>query len=640
MDNLDLMTSEMQKKPAGAKKERNLPNSDSLQTGMLRSVQDHFWNESDSIFESDNGLELRINNRPRLGAVITPASVANPIQMMAAAPEETNIGFFRSKLIEFMPSRSIGVQNGEEFQKVLAEIVKVHIDKAKVKRDGDMPVPTQYGRNRNSWFNRPNLLADIKKKFGENQRNVNLVVSKVVAGNTPGVSDPNMPSGINIIYIKYLNSDGTIVEPVIKAIESLNVPIQETINDIFYWLTREQATELIGIELTDSDIHTRGVGVCIVEYECEKKDEGTQVSTKVTKKIVIKPEDKSFEYAVYGNQSDSLANKFNLYLDQGILEDIKEEDKARIGTLDIKLSPNNTHGSAIEYREHKRFSEISTNDTALSAVNLKSVSALTAFSSLLGLGDLHDENAVYCMQDDEYWYQLLDAEVGGGYPIKEESQDTAPNGAKMAPLKTAVEWGEMKVSGSPSISDDMVSSNELLGGNIDMLIQFLIDMRERLRGYKTRIILMCTKDLFTARRAFFTAKVQGSVSNFRNDYCEALVTEIMSMENRGFDVSIKNDKQYADWAIEDFEKGKIPFFQLDLETGEVYQEKSGGSGSGRVVCKLEFEKYKGDSYLVAMIKNSIQVIRNSMRDVKKGMLGSGQNSEGVPLPDHQEPPAS
>ena len=72
--------------------------------------------------------------------------------------------------------------------------------------------------------------------------------------------------------------------------------------------------------------------------------------------------------------------------------------------------------------------------------------------------------------------------------------------------------------------------------------------------------------------------------------------------------------------MEDYEKGKIPFFQLDLETGEVYQEKSGDSGPRRVVCKLELKNYKDRPYLDAMIQNRIQVICNSMRDVKERVL--------------------
>ena len=209
---------------------------------------------------------------------------------------------------------------------------------------------------------------------------------------------------IELRYLKQneilnLNESFELLPTIPTIFNSLNVPVSETLNDIFYWMKINNATDIEEIELTSSDIHNRGVGVCIVQYK----------STDVSKKLVIKPEDKSFEKAVYSKDTDSLASDFNSALDNDMLGD--KQKGSPIGQLDIQTSESN--GSAIEYFKHKTFATMDNDEKE--RINKKSVENLVAFSSILGLSDLHYENAVY--SEPDYLFQLIDAEVGMRYKL-------------------------------------------------------------------------------------------------------------------------------------------------------------------------------------------------------------------------------
>lgn len=452
------------------------------------------------------------------------------------------------------------------------------------------------------------LFDQAKTRFGQGN-NYDILIFKILSSNTTEVSKSSSNHPLKEVYTFYLDKNKmNISQRVLNAFQSLAVPIQQTLNDIVYWVIHYNGKKIKNIKLTDSDIHTRGVGVCIVKY-----DEGKQ--------IVIKPEDKSFEAAVYGKSDGSLAESFNQLLQRGLLGNSLK--KARIGTLKIETSKNNAHGSAVEYLHHKQFEDDGARDLQLpnssakvhsGEIDVPSTQALIAFSSLLGLADFHVENLVYHREERNIKYlpQLIDAEVGMQYPLNQsfsfrDRNMLSPQVAKgiaVEKLKAAAlpDYGQMVNLSSPqitSIPKEIITDGSLNEPDPQLMEEFLKSMEDSLEGKSARIILIPTEVLFQKRLDYLLTEEHPPT------YKDLLDSAKTTLEHRGFKVTkpIKL-KSFRKGLEEEFAKGRIPFFTLDFENGEIYLESS--EGSKRKIFKIDIKaknNQSGNSFLEHMIED-------------------------------------
>ena len=331
----------------------------------------------------------------------------------------------------------------------------------------------------------------------------------------------------------------------------LKVTIGETLNDIFYWSCKQInksffsknkiGKKVTKIDLTDSDVHTRGIGVCIVTFEDGQK-------------LVVKPERKDFEKIVYGkkesqNDQESLASIFN-------------KSGHDVGELSIGVSEK--HGSAIEYFEHKDMKK-NMKDSEKALIDKKSLEDVIEFASLLGLGDLHHENMVYGAKNKKA--QLIDAEVGLKYPLIFDPTNTG----KLNPLATSIWYGEMAFGESiPPAKDfsDPQYTNERTPEKIEELKKFLEEVKARFSGLKGRRVVIPTGDLYRIR-----TKIYKGEKYTLEDYITKLKSSFTYKEG-GWIIGNEIEDAY-NLMIADFRKGRIPFYEHDFDTGNIIQKFSG-----------------------------------------------------------------
>lgn len=197
----------------------------------------------------------------------------------------------------------------------------------------------------------------------------------------------------------------------------------------------------------------------------------------------------------------------------------------------------------------------------LKNIDLHSVESLIAFSSLLGLADLHVENAVYS-QAPKHAMQLIDAEIGMKYIL--DSADKLPL------LMTAMHKGEMLYP-APSIDRASIASEDFEIYNPDILSDFLNTARQKLEGKKSRIVLLATPRLFIYRSQYLAGFDDWYVSD-GHTYNQEL-SEKVSQYYNGILVPILMQKSdiCQRYAEKDFAAGRIPFFELHYSTGKIWQ---------------------------------------------------------------------
>lgn len=372
----------------------------------------------------------------------------------------------------------------------------------------------------------------------------------------------SLTTGANLQKTKedLLYSNEIQIENMKEVAASLKEPIEQTLNDILYWGVHYNQSAVSEIFLTDSDMHARGVGVCIVTYEF---DSGR-------KKIVIKPEDKSFEKMVYGKEKageeKSLASLYNEnILEKGKIKFVKNNGeevslkKGTIGRIGIDVS---NHGSAVEYYKHDELEKGKDKK-----VNETSVMALVPFASLLGMADLHRENAVYGGKDRKN-IQIIDGETAMKYDLDEEK-----------PLNSVIWNGEMGLGAAPSIPQKLTSKLDTGEFQYDMLAmkQFLGQIEDKFNGKRSRIVPLATGAFYKMRTAAYGGVLskESYFNNFEEGGLFRTLIEIYGIRN------IKSMIEAPDNLFEktkaDYLKGRIPFFEYDFSQGAIYQKFSDGT---------------------------------------------------------------
>lgn len=413
------------------------------------------------------------------------------------------------------------------------------------------------------------LEAKIQGEYGERQRKAEELFDSVkkaffqtdtiecILGKT---FSPTTGANLQKTKADLLHFNEIQIENMRKVAATLKEPIEQTLNDILYWGIRYKHSSVENIFLTDSDMHARGVGVCIVTY----KDWFSK------KKVVIKPEDKSFEKMVYGKEKEgeerSLASIYNKeILEKEKINFVKANNKKislkekSIGKLGIDVSE---HGSAVEYYEHDELKEGKDKK-----VNETSVMALVPFASLLGMADLHRENAVYGGKDRKN-IQIIDGETAMKYNLDDEK-----------PLNSVIWNGEMGLGAAPSIPKKLISKLNVGEFRYDMLAmkQFLGQIEDKFNGKRSRIVPLATGAFYKMRTEAYEGVLskESYFKNFEEGGLFKTLRKIYGIRN------IKSMIEAPDNLFEktkaDYLKGRIPFFEYDFSQGAVYQKFSDGT---------------------------------------------------------------
>lgn len=377
------------------------------------------------------------------------------------------------------------------------------------------------------------IFKKIKDAFATTD-NINTIIGKTFSSTT-GASIVNASENVNFMNKELLNN--------IK--NDLKITIFQTLNDILYWTKQKNKGDIENIKLTDSDVHVRGVGVCIVTFK-----DNTQ--------LVIKPEDKTFEKIVYGSNEESLAKDFNK-----IEQNNRNKD---IGTLNIDTG-DGKHGSAVEYFEHNDLFKNNNNnnkfkDEEINEINKDSLNDIIEFASLLGLGDLHHENLVYGKEGyRQNKAQLIDAEIGLKFSLSEQNELSELSG-----LSTSIGKSEMCTVLPYAYSPKFQCNNDY----IDKLTNFLEKAKDKLRGKKSRRVLISTGQLYTFRTMFYKNDKKMNANWYKD-----IIKKTNTFKEGGWEV-LDSVQRAFDLMIEDFKKGRIPFYEHDFATGVIVQKFSNG----------------------------------------------------------------
>ncbi|MCR4997069.1 MAG: hypothetical protein K6A61_07190 [Butyrivibrio sp.] len=166
--------------------------------------------------------------------------------------------------------------------------------------------------------------------------------------------------------------------------------LDQLMGDVVYWATKKKAVCLKGFELDASDLHERGLGVCIITLGLREGEE----------KYVIKPDKREFEHALL-NPEEGFVRCFN--------EKVSDNGgEAECKVIPIKMETDEKHGTLVEFidylkgegKKNKPVDNVQKKFTCI-------------FCTLFGIYDLTHQNLVYSNSNPANAI-LLDAECGFG----------------------------------------------------------------------------------------------------------------------------------------------------------------------------------------------------------------------------------
>lgn len=538
-----------------------------------------------------NGVDINDNPALEHEADVMGAKAA---QLLCAVDGNADVQLQRDiyPVIQLLPSSSSGEPDEESFKKTQT-IMYTNIKNAINAAERVCEARTLTGGKAESAW------RSIVKAFSKKE-NIDIIIKKMFSETPLNFETAYKSTNKTLDYINFMDPNNEVLNKgkislKNRILNNICKSINITLNDIFYWNDHSKSNEKVTkIQVTDSDLHTRGVGVCIVTFSDGEK-------------LVIKPEQKNFEKAVYGKSAGndtSLAAKFNNI--QKPSKSLKDEN-AQVGELGIETSDN--HGTACEYFPHKQLNEIIIDGQP--KINNDSLINTIIFSSLLGLADLHYENMVYNDKDGKA--QLIDAEVGFKYLLDPKN-----------PLASALKKGEMSMDSCGSVPEefkgDFTKYHDITF--LQELIKFLDYVKKNLKNEKDgekqknqriRIVPIKTNELYQWRKRIYNQKDRNgtpSVSFF--DYKNALLNSsilFQSFENDKDKNNLDNrlERPYK-CMINDFRKGIIPFFELNPATGDIYQKFSDGE------CLIVSDTEKS---LDNFVEKNINVLETTIKHVEK-----------------------
>lgn len=366
-----------------------------------------------------------------------------------------------------------------------------------------------------------------------------------------------------------------------QLINSLAIPIQQTIQDIAQWSNGES---VLSIKLTDSDMHIRGVGVCIV-----------QTSKRV---FVVKPESKIFEEQLFSGKH-SVAAEFNKladhfsYVSMPAADDHQEAGmpislhKASIAGYHLKNSPDNSQGSLAEFVPHKQGPKLKKNEE--SCIQLGDVILADLFSFLLGLNDLHYENFVYYLQKKIFSSKIMPIMIDADVIVYQDI-DLREGRLNLFDVSTGI---TQSPSPLPAALLKQVEQSSILFPTEEdkrvHIADFLRSVATRFSTPKisrTRVVLFATANLYRLRdwaymlpidlnQEIAVLQADGDLATMYEKYRQNGIEEGVSLQNKvlqkfGVDGASISFEGFVS-VIKDCQKGLIPFWEIDMAAGTIFQ---------------------------------------------------------------------
>ncbi len=198
-----------------------------------------------------------------------------------------------------------------------------------------------------------------------------------------------------------------------SALNRLEEGAESLSGDVQYWVSALKTepgvyvVEPLGIHLTGAELHERGLGVSFLDLRITRQksiEEGMSVDsltrpgpvTKETRRVVLKPDNRSFEKAVLGKGKGSVAEQLNV--------------KAKLGDnaiTTINMATSTDHGSIVQYVEENLLTYLKSWQCYLTNDKQPVIEAIS-FAFIAGLWDLHSENVKMVGGKPVF----IDAEVG------------------------------------------------------------------------------------------------------------------------------------------------------------------------------------------------------------------------------------
>ncbi len=377
-----------------------------------------------------------------------------------------------------------------------------------------------------------------------------------------------------------------LIHPLRIAIEGANNTENTRIaewREQVYQRTREGADHLVGalahwrstiypadeskvtidmVDIKGSDLHDVGLGAVQVTYskpngfDQKPSDAHSMFPGQQTVSVFIKPEDRSIEKAMLGDQDDSLANKVN---------ELAGLDPAN-AIATIKMKTNQTYGTIME----------TVQGSVAQGGGDPGTQAMTeaiAFAMLAGMQDLHYDNVLWNNGKPHF----IDA-------------DNALNADSIG--KGKVQSGFSNKSRAKTTTDtDAINNNphasnsEIVGAMLENSVPFENAVRAAFSGKSGRVVPIATGQWTSVfKRKSYIVAPDGSptddpqTARTRWGVANGWANKVdHGGENRGLvgEAGTSSNGRFYDRAAEaaqikaDLDKGQVPFYHYDYSTGHV-----------------------------------------------------------------------
>lgn len=369
-------------------------------------------------------------------------------------------------------------------------------------------------------------------------------------------TDENIDSLVKNLRTRFLDKNNhnkwlEWSESVFKQIESGALELMASVR---YWqneMTSDgKRCTVTSIKLSGSDLHGKGLGAAFVEFD-KAVGAGNVFKDKNHVKVVLKPEDRSIEKSLLGNQDKSLANKMNR------LAGLKSN---RLRT--IEMETHDEYGSIIEFIEGTQAQNLSTNTNAYK----RGMSESIVFSFLTGLTDLHRENVIWGGRQGRNPY-LIDADNALNFNAM--SNPSAQNGYAFynkAETDTEIDNIRNNPDQVRSLIFKKIKKNP---------VKFFNSLKKSFTNKKGRIVPRVTNYWGEILNLYpysldeeKTQSIKTAAKNLKNNFLlsPGLVGEC-GTSSQG---EMYNETEEAKQLKIDFDRGQIPFYSYDYNTGYVY----------------------------------------------------------------------
>ena len=317
------------------------------------------------------------------------------------------------------------------------------------------------------------------------------------------------------------------------------------------------------VEMEGSDLHDRGLGAVFVTYD--KPSDATGMFPNVASvRVVIKPEDRSIEKALFGTQGGSLANVVNAQAGLGAADAIAT----------IKMETHAAYGSIIEFVQGQQAKAI--NNTGADS---QAMSEGIAFAFLAGMSDVHQDNVIY-HNGKPYFIdadnslnaaRLNQASSQTGFSMYNQARTTTdiahinnnPGGSRSAIIQALL------ANSIPLLQGVQNAFQGRVGRVVPLYTNFWANQL-KMNGYITADVGLPTDDLATAA----SVTRWGIVNDCANRLPRGGAAQGTGLQGEsGIASTGENyDRAAAKLQIKaDLDQGKIPFFNYDYTTGHVTQ---------------------------------------------------------------------